>query len=45
MISKLIVSIVMNLHEIWIARYQVIHTKFADSVEVEERVDLMNDLK
>ena len=45
MISKLIISIVTNLYEIWIARYQVIHMKFADGLEVEERVDLMNDLK
>jgi len=45
MISKLIVSIVTNLHDTWIAHCQVIHMKFVDSLEVEERVGLINDLK
>jgi len=45
MISKLITLIVINMHETWIAQCHMIHKKFADSLEIEERVDLLHDLK
>ena len=43
-LGKLIAVILINLHEIWIARYKIIHKKYMDRVNIEERVELMNKL-
>ena len=33
------------MHETWIAQCHMIHKKFTNSLEIEERVDLLHDLK
>ena len=43
-LGKLIVALLINLYEIWIARCEIIHKKFTDRVNIEERVELMNEL-
>ena len=43
-LGKLIAVLLINLHKIWIARYEIIYKKFTDRVNIEERVELMNEL-
>ena len=43
-LGKLIAVLLINLHEIWIARCEIIHKKFTDGVNIEERVELINEL-
>jgi len=35
----------MHFHDIWITRCWIIYKKFSDRVEIEEKVELMNDLR
>lgn len=43
--TKIIVSCVSILHELWMQRCQIIHMKLVDGIEIEEKVDLINELK
>ena len=43
-LEKLIAALFINLYKIWIARYEIIHKKFTDGVNIKERVELMNEL-
>ena len=45
LLSKIIISYLMNYYKIWIARYKIIYKKFSDRVEIEEKVELMNNLR
>ena len=44
-ISKLIKGILIQFHDLWIARCQIIHTSISDRTHIEERIDLRNEIR
>ena len=43
-LSKLTTPIITKLYKLWIARCQIVHKRFADGLEIEERIDLMREV-
>ena len=44
-ISKLIKGILIQFHDLWIARCQIIHTSISDRIHIEERINLRNEIR
>ena len=42
---KIIKLCITNLHELWLIGFNIVYLKMADSLEIEERVELIRNLK
>ena len=45
LIEKLISSIIKNLYTLYITRFHIVYKQLTDRLEIEERVDLINNLR
>jgi hypothetical protein len=44
-ISKLIKGLLIQFHDLWIARCQIIHTSTSDGIHIKERIDLQYEIR
>ena len=44
-LSKIITSCLLNLHDIWITTCEIIYKKLSDRIEIEKKVGLINNFR
>jgi len=44
-VAKIIRSIIIQLHELWLTRCQIIHTVISDGSSIEEKIDLRREVQ